>query len=452
MAHTPAGNRSAELALGADLRQQLGLSRDEKLSVVDTSAHFVMLERTGAAKSFAVPWDRSLVLCADVRSFPLADLISMIHDSGKSGFLAFESEFTPAPAQGSQVSPDPPDSGNRETAIYFRRGEVVFASSSNSADRLGHSLLRSGRITLAELQEVQQVWSPPDRFGKVLVERGLLSPRELWNAVKHQVEEIVRSLFAHTQGQIYFWEGDVEPDNVVRLALPTQRLVAEGLRRRDEIFRFLALLEDRRVTLHALPQEAGRLSGNERALHEELQKNDSFSPACHAVRLDPLTGARVVQLLSLLGAVRIDQAEGDAVPAASEEDSVRELVLHHVKLLAELVSPLVAVDGSARVSERIGAVVVDGADQFPELFSGLAIGAGAVLDPEELVKRSLRLAGDRESQVTQALGELVAYVEFELMNHPDMAKMAVTGHTGSQAAQSMHSSGLIKNMSSSSRV
>ena len=126
-------------------------------------------------------------------------------------------------------------------------------------------------------------------------------------------------------------------------------------------------------------------------------------------------------MLSLLGAVRVERIEQDAVPAANEEDSLRELVVHHVELLAELVSPLVAVDGSASVVERVSAVIVDAAEQFPELFSGLTIGAGAVLDPEELVERSLRIAGNRAVLVSQALGELVAYVEFELMNHPEIA-------------------------------
>lgn len=417
----PTGNWSAELAPDGDLREMLGLSLEESLRVLNGSGRFVLLERTGGAQAFAVPWDRSLVLSADVRSFPLADLLSMIHDAGKSGFLAFESAPIPAAAG---ADPDSQAGASveegREKAIYFRRGEVVFAASSDPADRLGHSLLRSGRLKLTQLREAQRAWSSGDRLGKVLVECGLLTPRELWNAVKHQVEEIVRSLFAHTEGQVYFWEGDVQPDNIVRLVLPTRRLVAEGLRRRDEIFRFLALLEDRQTVLEAVPEVPGRLSGNERVLHEELAKTSSFTPACNRAGLDPLTGARVVQLLSLLGAVRIDRSEGDPAPAASEDDSVRELVADHVKLLAELVSPLVAVDGSASVAERIAAVVHDGAEQFPELFSGLTIGAGAVLDPEELKERSLRLTGDRSAQVSQALGELVAYVEFELMNHPEI--------------------------------
>ena len=59
-----------------------------------------------------------------------------------------------------------------------------------------------------------------------------------------QVEEIVRSLFSYDAGTVLFWEGEVRPDNVVRLSLPTQRLIAEGLRRRDELLKLLAWLEE----------------------------------------------------------------------------------------------------------------------------------------------------------------------------------------------------------------
>ena len=41
-----------------------------------------------------------------------------------------------------------------------------------------------------------------------------------------------------------------------------------------------------------------------------------------------------------------------------------------------------------------------------------------MLDPDELIERSLRLPGNRAARAGEALGELVAYLEFELMNHP----------------------------------
>ena len=84
--------------------------------------------------------------------------------------------------------------------IYLHRGEVVFAASNQRVDRLGECLLRAGVLTLEQLREAERRFTPPARFGKVLVEHGFLTPRELWNGVKYQVEEIVRSLFAMPAG------------------------------------------------------------------------------------------------------------------------------------------------------------------------------------------------------------------------------------------------------------
>ena len=118
-------------------------------------------------------------------------------------------------------------------------------------------------IDLEQLREAERCYTPPARFGKVLVERGFLTPRELWNGVKYQVEEIVRSLLLYTAGRLYFFEGDLQPDNVVRLALPTRRLVAEGLQRSDELQKFLRVLDGERVELVATA--GARAAGRARA-------------------------------------------------------------------------------------------------------------------------------------------------------------------------------------------
>jgi hypothetical protein len=255
----------------------------------------------------------------------------------------------------------------------------------------------------------------------VLVERGFLSPRELWNGVKVQVEEIVRSLFAHGAGTVCFWEGEVRPDNVVRLSLPTRRLIADGLRRRDELLKFLAWLEDPRICIEAIP--GAHLEGTERAVYEALADERGFARVCQRAGIDPLSGARTLQHLRLLGAVRIDREDGAADPArgdlrVSDDDGVRESVALHVKLLAELAAPIVAVEGAGGLRERLARVVAEAARRFPELLDGLRVGAGGSLDPEWLTERALRYPGEREREVRLALGELVSYLEFELLNHP----------------------------------
>jgi hypothetical protein len=276
-----------------------------------------------------------------------------------------------------------------------------------------------GAIRIDQLREARRAYAPPGLFGKILVERGVLTPRDLWNGVKAQVEEIVRSLFSYDAGSVLFFEGEVRPDNVVRLSLATRRLVVEGLRRRDELLRFLAHVESPRVALEAVPEVAGDLSGTERAIHAALAQGADFADMCRRVGIDPLSGARVLHHLRLVGAVRVVErggASGDA--ARGDAEAVRELARAHVKLLAELAAPIVAVEGGEALRERLQRVADEAARRFPEMLGSLAVARGGVLDPEEVAERALRVPGDRAREVRLALGELVAYLEFELVNHP----------------------------------
>ena len=174
-------------------RAWLGIGEGESVRVLTAGARTVLLERCGGESSAALPWDRELVMIADVRAFALADLLQMIHDSAKTGFLFFEA-------------------GDHSKSIYLNRGEVVFASSNQMVDRLAQSLLRAGMISVEQFREARSSQRSPGRFGKTLVQRGYLTPRQLWVGLRQQVEEIVRSLFSYGAGMVLFWEGEVVPD------------------------------------------------------------------------------------------------------------------------------------------------------------------------------------------------------------------------------------------------
>jgi hypothetical protein len=90
----------------------------------------------------------------------------------------------------------------------------------------------------------------------------------------------------------------------------------------------------------------------------------------------------------------------------------------HAKLLAELAAPIVAVEGGEALRARLQRVADEAARRFPEILGDLALGRGGALDPEAVAERALRFPGDRDREVRLALGELVAYLEFELVNHP----------------------------------
>lgn len=385
--------------LSADAGAQLGLRPGQSARVVGRAGRMILVEAEGGAGP-AVPWDRDLVLSADVRAFPLADLLQLVHVAGKSGFLLFQF-------------------GADEKAIYLSRGEVVFAESNLEADRLGPSLLRSGRISRDALATAEGRFHPTTRLGKIMVELGFLTPRDLWDGVKSQVEEIVRSLFAYTAGWIHFWEGEIEPDNTVRLSLPTHRLIEEGLAHRDELLRFLAQLEDPRTRIRACGDARATGSENERAMLVALAEEAGFGAVCHRSGLDPRTAARTLQFLKATGQVALEQVEGTGEDfATADDDVVREAVALHCKLVFELTAPLVAVDGPLAVAERINRILAECVARGRRLFEGLEFDARAGLDPTRVEHRALRLPGDRIREVDEALGELVAYLEFELRNHP----------------------------------
>lgn len=383
----------------------LGLEPAQSARVLSSTPRTVVLEKTGPM-AIPLPFDRELVLTADVRAFPLGDLLHLLHGSARSGFLYFEH-------------------GECVKTVYLHGGEVVFATSNQQVDRLGDCLLRAGTITAEQQLEAERAYRPPAPFGRFLVELGCLSPRELWDGVKHQVEEIVRSLFAFSAGTVLFWEGEVRPDNVVRLALPTRRLVAEGLSQRDELLRYLAQLEDRRIRLKPLEGVELRLGGTERAILEALESEGSFPAMCHRVGIDPLSGARTVRLLHDSGLLRIEGVGGGQAlrkqsrrRSAEEEEALRGNVRAHIKLMAELAAPIVALEGAEGIRERVAEVTREAAVRHPQMLGGVEPGPGGVFDPEDLIARALRFPGDRQREVRTALGELISYLDFELLNHP----------------------------------
>lgn len=384
--------------------EALGLDPREPLRVRLCGPRLLVAERRPADDP-RLPPDRDLVLCVDVRGFPLPEVFGWLHAAGKSGLLHF------AHAEHAKW-------------VWMHRGEVVFAASNQRIDRLGHSLLRAGAISLDELRDAERGYRSGERLGKILVERGLLTPRELWRGLQRQVEEIVRSLFSHPSGWVSFWDGEVQPDNVVRLSLSTRRLVQAGLRWREELRRFVAALGDPRVRIEAVADRRESLAGTERLLFDALAEVSSFTPLCRHVGIDPPTAARTLQLLHRTGAVRIRRAadDPDTTQRVRRDDPAERLRVHvhdAVKLLAELAAALDA-DGEG-VRERFAATIEDVAGRFPGLLAGIRPGRGGALDPEPLIERALALPPERHTDVREALAALADYLEFEVKNHPAIA-------------------------------
>ena len=92
------------------------------------------------------------------------------------------------------------ENDDHRIGIVAEDGQLVFASSSNPDYRLGPRLLRRGVITLRQMEDAGRAVSPGKRFGTVLVEKGMLEPKELVRGVVDQTRDIILLAFQWTRG------------------------------------------------------------------------------------------------------------------------------------------------------------------------------------------------------------------------------------------------------------
>jgi tetratricopeptide (TPR) repeat protein len=155
--------------------------------------------------------------------------------------------------------------------IYFDRGRITFATVVNRRDRLGDLLLRDGLIHHDELMDVieQQGRDPEKRLGEILIARGFLTPQQLEQYIRLQIEEAVYSLFTWVSGTFYF-EVDQRPENTdFLISLNPESLLLEGARRVDE----WSQIEKKIPSMDLLFQvDRERLTGSEVALTQEQER------------------------------------------------------------------------------------------------------------------------------------------------------------------------------------
>ncbi len=128
----------------------------------------------------------------------------------------------------------------RWKAVYFKEGNIVFATSNLQDDRLGEFLLKQGKITVRELLEASKLIKPGKRLGAVMVEQGILSPDELFTSLHQHVEEIVYTLFEWTRGEYELVIKDLSAEGPISLDSSSEKVILEGIRRLRDYTRIYA--------------------------------------------------------------------------------------------------------------------------------------------------------------------------------------------------------------------
>ena len=156
------------------------------------------------------------ILQGDISRVQLPDVLSFVSMIRRSGKLVLRN-------------------GTMERTLVWKDGDIVFATSNSPEDSLGLFLLRNGKITQQQYDESKRRVTPQLRHGKLLVQMGAISPKDLWWGVKNQALEIIYSLFDWQSGSFEFVESmeEISGEKIV-LSLNTSSVIMEGIRRLDE--------------------------------------------------------------------------------------------------------------------------------------------------------------------------------------------------------------------------
>ncbi|MBI5746704.1 MAG: DUF4388 domain-containing protein [Nitrospirae bacterium] len=121
--------------------------------------------------------------------------------------------------------------------LVFCQGQVVYASSDNKS-RLGYTLVKKGLISNKDLEnalKTQKLKGVKKPIGTILLDAGAIDRNTLEKEIKNHVVEVVRDLMTWESGSFHFELGDlVEGDVALKSGINPEFLLLEGARITDE--------------------------------------------------------------------------------------------------------------------------------------------------------------------------------------------------------------------------
>jgi len=355
--------------------------------------------------------DATTILQGDLSRIQLPDVLSFLSMIRGSGKLVLQHR------------------GDLERTIHWKDGEIVFAHSNSPEHSLGQFLLRNGKITAAQYEESKRRVTQQMRHGKVLVQMGAISPKDLWWGVKHQALEIIYSLFVWKDGSFAFLDSNDELTNErIVLSINTATVIMEGIRRLDESARIREKITTLEMVFAKVPGAEPDFSGMDLSATEiEVYNNiDGKLDIRELIGKSDLTEFEVTRILFQLVSARM-------IEVATEEKGFRPVFLD-VEDSPELLKVISTYnDMFGRLYDALQRAVAEEAarDIFmtalqaaesDDLWSGVFFDQFGRFDENMLIANISELPFERRKAVLdEGLNTLLSVQLFEVSQHLDSA-------------------------------
>jgi hypothetical protein len=216
------------------------------------------------------------------------------------------------------------------TDITLRRGSPVFAEGGQLRQTLGRLLLRRGEISEQDYGRVIDrmteglIRNETVRMGEVLVELGILSAGEVYEALERQIREKIVDCFQWSEIECVFRPLDAVPEDLSPFRVPpVPALVLEGIRAHFDAERLGPLLDGEAARFPVLAGDWGeltrllQLAPEEQKLVRGVAGQRTLAEVRSQAGLDPLRASQLLAALLLTRAVelRTERARPAAAPA-----------------------------------------------------------------------------------------------------------------------------------------
>ena len=171
-----------------------------------------------------------MLLQGNLKEFNLPNVFQLVKMSAKTGALSINREG---------------ESGK----IFFRNGQIYFATAHPGTMPLGERLVKAGHVTSKQLRAAlaeQKKKSAKGRIGAILLEHGYIDRATLEQSVRDQIEDVTFNFFSWTDGDFTFEADETITDEDIHVEMKVESVIMEGCRRIDEwelIFATLGSLE-----------------------------------------------------------------------------------------------------------------------------------------------------------------------------------------------------------------
>lgn len=299
------------------------------------------------------------VLAGDLSAFPIADFIAFMQQARLSGVLTVTGD-------------------GAERTLGFQEGEVRSAQSTAAGERMGEVAVRLGYVTETQVAEATRSGRP---IGKALVDLGFLTPNDLYKCLHEQVAAVFHALLLTKSGTFVLVDEELERPPAP-LAVSTQSLLMDGIRRIDELSLFQARIPGPGAVLRR--REGGRaqtLRPTENALLALVDGRRTVAEIATAAHLNEFDATKILFHLSEAGLVEVVAGAGPATEAERVPAVVRGL-----NELLRAVGQAVPAGARAAFLDAAQRFLWDAASPFAPLLRELTVAGDGGLDEGALLE------------------------------------------------------------------